>query len=84
MQERRVERVRRGCAALGLEQTMNRVVMKHLLVDLRHHVLFCYVPKVRREEGKGKERGEKMKGMGDVGRKGKGGDARGRREDRER
>ncbi|KAK8400898.1 hypothetical protein O3P69_002575 [Scylla paramamosain] len=46
LQERRVERLRRGCETLGLEQTMSKIVMKHLLVDLTHNVLFCYVPKV--------------------------------------
>ncbi|XP_071533376.1 carbohydrate sulfotransferase 11-like [Panulirus ornatus] len=46
VQETRVGHMVHTCRSLNLNQTLDFVVMKHLLVDTRHKALMCFVPKV--------------------------------------
>ncbi|XP_068208774.1 carbohydrate sulfotransferase 11-like [Palaemon carinicauda] len=45
-QKIRVNHMERACKGLNLNQTIDAVVRKHILVDTRHKVLMCFVPKV--------------------------------------
>nr|XP_053647582.1 carbohydrate sulfotransferase 11-like [Cherax quadricarinatus] len=46
VQETRVHHMMRACTSLNLNQTLDYVVLKHILVDTRHKALMCFVPKV--------------------------------------
>ncbi|KAG7172246.1 carbohydrate sulfotransferase 11-like [Homarus americanus] len=46
VQQRRVQHMLHACSSLNLNQTLDYMVLKHLLVDTRHKTLMCFVPKV--------------------------------------
>ncbi|ROT70865.1 hypothetical protein C7M84_010833 [Penaeus vannamei] len=46
MQEMRVHHVSQVCSALNLTQALDHSVLKHILVDTKHKVLMCFVPKL--------------------------------------
>nr|XP_045584475.1 carbohydrate sulfotransferase 14-like [Procambarus clarkii] len=46
VQETRVRHMAHTCTSLNLNQTLDYVVLKHILVDTRHKALMCFVPKV--------------------------------------